>query len=169
MKQGRIGNNDINAGRANREGKMSRDATFIPELRITVPARRDSIVLLRHVVRGFRDGYPIDADRMDDIVLAVSEAATNVVVHAYGTRRGTVTVFAAVEDGSLRVLVRDHGIGISRADQRPAQGHGLSLMQHVSTSMEIVGSASGTDVLMSFSVMGGTGDDGAIDDLGDGP
>ena len=137
------------------------------QLRITVPARRESIVLLRHVVRGFRDAYAIDAQRMDDIVLAVSEAATNSTMHAYGNRRGTITLFARVEDGLLHVLVRDHGIGIAPADQRPVPGHGLALMRHVAAAMEVVGTPGGTDVLMTFAVEG-EAEDSAPHDLGAG-
>ena len=117
--------------------------SFSAQLRITVPARPESLMLLRHVVRGFRDAYAIAAQRMDDIVLAVSEAATNSTLHAYGTRRGTITLFARVEDGFLHVLVRDHGIGIAPADQLPLPGHGLALIRHVAASMEVVGTSGG--------------------------
>lgn len=128
------------------------DATFVPDLRMTVPARGDSLALVRHVVRGLRDAYAVPADRMDDIVLAVSEAAANVAVHAYGTRPGTITLLARVDGELLRVLVRDHGGGIAPADRTPRPGHGLSLMRHVSSSMEIVAGASGTDVELAFAL-----------------
>jgi len=125
-------------------------AACIPALRITLPACRDSLPLLRHVVRGFRDAYAIDPATMDDIVLAISEAATNCVLHAYGEREGTMTVVARVEDGRLHILVRDHGYGIAPPADTPQLGHGLALMEHVATSLEILGSLTGTDVLMSF-------------------
>ncbi|HEV7805265.1 MAG TPA: ATP-binding protein [Solirubrobacteraceae bacterium] len=124
--------------------------TYVPELRITLPAQRDSLGLLRHVVRGFRDAYAITPTTMDDIVLAVSEAATNVVVHAYGRRSGTMTLVARSEDGLLHVLVRDHGCGIAAPADEPKLGHGLALMQHVAESLELVGTPAGTDVLMTF-------------------
>jgi serine/threonine-protein kinase RsbW len=129
---------------------MSDDVACIPELRITLPARRDSLALLRHVVRGFRDAYEIAPATMDDIVLAVSEAATNVVVHAYGETAGTMTLVARVADGRLHVLVRDHGCGIVAPADQPVLGHGLALMTHVAASFEIVGSPAGTDVVMAF-------------------
>jgi anti-sigma regulatory factor (Ser/Thr protein kinase) len=131
---------------------LSPDATVAPHLRITVPARGESMMLLRHVVRGFREAYAIRADRMDDIVLAISEAATNATVHAYGSRRGTITVFARVDDGLLHVLVRDHGTGIAPAARHPVPGHGLALIAHVAASMTITGGPGGTDVLMTFAV-----------------
>jgi anti-sigma regulatory factor (Ser/Thr protein kinase) len=146
---------------------MSPRAMASAQLRITVPARRESVVLLRHVVRGFRDAYAIGAQRMDDIVLAVSEAATNSTAHAYGTRRGTITLFARVEGGFLHVLVRDHGLGIAPADRRPVPGHGLALIEHVAATMEIVGSPGGTDVLMAFAVEDEV-DDVVAHDLGAG-
>jgi anti-sigma regulatory factor (Ser/Thr protein kinase) len=129
---------------------MSDDVTCIPELRISLPARRASLALLRHVVRGFRDAYAIAPAAMDDIVLAVSEAATNVVVHAYGEREGTMTVVARVADDRLHVLVRDHGRGIVAPADRAVPGHGLALIAHVAASSEIVGSPAGTDVVMTF-------------------
>jgi anti-sigma regulatory factor (Ser/Thr protein kinase) len=124
-----------------------------PALRLTVPARRESLPLLRHVVRGFRDAYEIGSATMDDIVLAVSEATTNTVLHAYGSRPGTITVVAHLEDDRLHVLVRDHGAGIGPPDDTPRPGHGLALMNHVAASLEIIGSSAGTDVIMTFDLV----------------
>jgi serine/threonine-protein kinase RsbW/stage II sporulation protein AB (anti-sigma F factor) len=90
---------------------------------------------------------------MDDIVLAVSEATTNVVLHAYPSRPGTMTVVANMQDGRLHVLVRDHGIGIAPPADTPRPGHGLALMNHVAASLEIVGSLAGTDVIMTFDLV----------------
>jgi serine/threonine-protein kinase RsbW/stage II sporulation protein AB (anti-sigma F factor) len=127
-----------------------KDAVCIPALRVTLPAHRDSLALLRHVLRGFRDAYVIGPATMDDIVLAVSEAATNAVVHAYGSRSGSITLVAQMQDGRLHVLVRDHGRGICPPDDTPQPGHGLALMEHVAATLEILGSPAGTDVLMTF-------------------
>jgi serine/threonine-protein kinase RsbW len=124
----------------------------VPELRITLPAHRSSLALLRHVLRGFRDAYPIAPSTMDDIVLAVSEAAANTVVHAYGGRPGTVTLVARVADDVLHILVRDHGCGIAPPADTPVLGHGLALMEHVARSLQVVGSAAGTDVAMTFAL-----------------
>lgn len=129
---------------------MTHDTTCTPELRITLPAHPDSLALLRHVVRGFRDAYAIGADTMDDIVLAVSEAAANAALHAYGSRRGSMTLVARVEDERLHILLRDHGCGIDPSATTPVLGHGLSLMTHVAQTIEVVGSPAGTDVVMTF-------------------
>ena len=131
------------------------DAVAIPALRVTLPAHPDSLALLRHVVRGFRDAYVIGRDTMDDIVLAVSEAATNVVVHAYGGHHGTLTLVADVHDSELHVVVRDHGRGIMPPQDTPLPGHGFALMEHVAATLEILGSPAGTDVLMTFDLTAG--------------
>jgi serine/threonine-protein kinase RsbW len=136
-----------------------------PALRVTLPAHRESLSLLRHVVRGFRDAYEIGAATMDDIVLAISEAATNVVLHAYELRPGTMTIVADMEDGRLHVLVRDHGVGIAPPSDTPQPGHGLALMDHVAATLEIVGGPAGTDVLMTFDLNTGH-DRPALTDFG---
>ena len=124
--------------------------TRVPGLVITLPAVSASLGLLRHVLRGFRDAYIIGPATMDDIVLAVSEAATNVVQHAYGARPGKLTVVARMQDGRLHVLVRDYGCGIRFPSDTPRPGHGLALMDHVGATFEILGSPAGTDVRMTF-------------------
>ena len=121
-----------------------------PALGITLPAVSESLGLLRHVVRGFRDAYVIGPATMDDIVLAVSEAATNVVMHAYGSRPGWFTVVARMRNGRLHVMVRDDGCGIRPPADTPRPGRGLGLMNHVAASLEIIGGPEGTDVLMTF-------------------
>ena len=141
------------------------NAGVVPELRITLPATRGSLVLLRHVLRGFREAYDVAAATMDDIVLAVSEAAANVVIHAYGGRRGTLTLVARVEDDVLHTLVRDHGCGIRPPADTPILGHGLALMDHVAASLQVVGSPAGTDVLMSFD-LSAEHDSSAMSDFG---
>lgn len=132
---------------------MSDDVACAPELRITLPARRESLALLRHVVRGFRDAYAIAPAVMDDIVLAVSEAAANVVLHAYGDERGTMTLVARVDEDHLHVVVRDHGCGIAAPADEPVLGHGLALMAHVAASFQIIGSPAGTDIVMGFDLV----------------
>ncbi len=122
----------------------------LPELRIALPAHEDSLGLLRHVVRGFREAYGVVPATMDDIVLAVSEAAANVVLHAYGPRAGTITVVARCEEDMLHILVSDHGCGIAPPADTPMLGHGLALMQHVAETLEVVGTVAGTDVWMTF-------------------
>jgi anti-sigma regulatory factor (Ser/Thr protein kinase) len=91
------------------------------------------------------------------IGLAVSEAATNVVVHAYrgaGMPRGLIHVKAACrEQRFLDILVRDDGVGMSPRTDSPGLGLGISLMAHEADELEIrVGDEGGTEVQLRFAL-----------------
>jgi len=86
--------------------------------------------------------------------MAVTEACTNVVVHAYDEDDGMLEVeMGAAEDG-LTIIVRDHGSGIQPRPTRsspPALGLGLPLIAALSDAFELRGSAgTGTEVRMTF-------------------
>lgn len=75
---------------------------------------------------------------LDDIRLAVSEAATNVVVHAYvGRPPGPLHVHASVEGRQLRVEVRDEGGGLRARPDSPGLGVGLPLIAAVTESLQL--------------------------------
>ncbi len=86
------------------------------------------------------------------IELAVTEAATNVVLHAYRAPReaGLIHYSARLDNDCLDVSVRD-GVGMSPNPASPGLGLGLSLMAHEADSCEIRGAAGGgTEVLLHF-------------------
>jgi serine/threonine-protein kinase RsbW len=75
---------------------------------------------------------------LDDVALAVSEACTNAVVHAYRkAARGTFDVAAAVEEDLIQVAVTDHGVGLQPRTDSPGLGLGLPLIASVSDSLAI--------------------------------
>ena len=91
------------------------------------------------------------------IGLAVSEAATNVVLHAYreaGMAGGLIHVKAAChEQRFLHVCVRDDGIGMSPRPDSPGLGLGISLMAHEADGLEIrVCDDGGTEVQLRFAL-----------------
>ena len=52
-------------------------------------------------------------DELGDIKTAVSEAVTNAVVHAYpGKEKGLVSVRCEIEDNTIKIIVKDNGVGI---------------------------------------------------------
>jgi serine/threonine-protein kinase RsbW len=63
-----------------------------------------------------------------DIALAVSEAVTNAIVHAYPPgRAGSVSIAADLEEGDLEIVIIDDGDGL-RPGASPGLGAGLSII-----------------------------------------
>ena len=54
--------------------------------RVTIPAELDRLAEIRAVVRDVARGCEAPADCIDDLVQAVDEAATNIIVHGYRRR-----------------------------------------------------------------------------------
>lgn len=94
---------------------------------------------------------------VDDVRLCVSEAVSNVVRHAYGTRRGDVDVVVERENGDLSVVVRDEGQGMRRAtsESRTTGGYGLKIIDSIAKRLTITSAReAGTEVRMTFSLPG---------------
>jgi serine/threonine-protein kinase RsbW/stage II sporulation protein AB (anti-sigma F factor) len=73
-----------------------------------------------------------------DIALAVSEAVTNAVLHAYRNgKSGAVRVVACAEPERLVVVVRDYGCGMSPHPSSPGLGLGLSVIGRLTTEMNV--------------------------------
>src|SRR5690349_443310 len=93
----------------------------------TLPAAPSTVGRLRAQVTAFADAAGAPSDLRDAVALAVSEAVTNVVVHAYpgAGEAGAVRVRCRVADGQIVVEVADDGIGIGQRNDSPGVGHGL--------------------------------------------
>jgi two-component sensor histidine kinase len=92
---------------------------------------------------------------VDDVQLCVSEAVTNVVRHAYGSRRGNVDVVVERTDGELVVVVRDEGNGMPRGRSRAVGGFGLKIIERIASGFTIRNRPeSGTEVSMAFGLDG---------------
>jgi serine/threonine-protein kinase RsbW/stage II sporulation protein AB (anti-sigma F factor) len=73
-----------------------------------------------------------------DVALAVSEAITNAVLHAYRDEGpGQVRVVACAEPDRLVVVVRDYGCGMSPHPDSPGLGLGLSVIGRLVTELNI--------------------------------
>jgi serine/threonine-protein kinase RsbW len=120
-------------------------------------ARSDAIAQARRAALAYARDHSVPADRLDAIALAVSEAATNVVIHAYRDRSqpGTFTLGLDVDDGSLRVDVHDEGVGLAPRDDSPGLGFGLPIIADVTDAYALVPNDNGgTRVSMRFDLAG---------------
>ncbi|MFC7661053.1 ATP-binding protein [Pseudonocardia benzenivorans] len=94
--------------------------------RRTWPAEVGRLRLLRNEVRCWLEALGYGLAMVDDLVLAVNEAATNAMEHAYVPPRpdSTVDVEFWIDGDALRIVVRDHGQWQPPGPQRA--GHGYS-------------------------------------------
>jgi anti-sigma regulatory factor (Ser/Thr protein kinase) len=111
----------------------------VPDFELMLPARAENVAVVRHAIGGLGDAVPeIDGQRLSDIKLAVTEACTNVVVHAYDEAEGPMHVEASLEgDQELVVIVRDEGRGIAPRTDSPGLGLGLPLIASLAESLEL--------------------------------
>lgn len=116
------------------------------------PAVPEAVPLARRALAAVAAAAGAAGDRLDEIRLAVSEALTNAVVHAYrGDEAGRLHVTAAVAADELWVLIGDDGRGLHAWNDSQGLGIGLSLISGLSDDFSIVTRGSGgTEVQMRF-------------------
>jgi serine/threonine-protein kinase RsbW/stage II sporulation protein AB (anti-sigma F factor) len=104
------------------EMRVTADASRVGDLRKAVVAFAEEL--------GFGDTNPI--------ALAVSEAMTNVVVHAYrDTDVGDMRIVACDKPDRLVVVVRDYGAGMLPRADSPGLGLGLPLISTMADDLQI--------------------------------
>lgn len=129
-----------------------------PDLELTLPARAENVAVVRHAFGGLGDALDIGDQVLSDIKLAVTEACTNVVVHAYDDDNGPLAVAATLRADRLTVVVRDTGRGIVPRPDSPGLGLGLPLIATLAESLELgTGANDETEVRMIFRLYDDTG------------
>ncbi|MCL2434118.1 MAG: anti-sigma F factor, partial [Clostridia bacterium] len=84
------------------------------DMKLEIAAYSENEAFVRAVIGAFAARLNPTVDELGDIKTAVSEAVTNVVVHAYPESPGLVYVRARVlVGGVLEVEIEDHGCGIA--------------------------------------------------------
>ena len=115
--------------------------------------------MVRHAFGGLGDVLEVGEQMLSDIKLAVTEACTNVVVHAYPDGEGPLDVRAVVDDRRLTVVVADQGRGILPRADSPGLGLGLPLIATLAESLELgTGEDEETEVRMTFNLDGAGND-----------
>ena len=119
----------------------------------------ENVALVRMVASGFLIPYDLTMEELDEIKIALSEAATNCIIHGYAEQPDKeFTVLLEVQDQTLTIQVSDTGVGISDIAQAmlPAfstraehMGLGFAFMQTFMDGVEVVSSpGEGTTVTM---------------------
>jgi serine/threonine-protein kinase RsbW len=119
-------------------------------VRLTFPAKSDYLLLARLALTGLARSFPLDAEVLADMKLAVTEACGNAVRHAYRDGEGPVTVKLVAGGDRLEMFVEDEGAGVEEAavpdflaEDRPEGGMGMAIMRAVVDELDIRNGAGG--------------------------
>jgi serine/threonine-protein kinase RsbW len=128
---------------------LSPDRDGDREVRLTIPAKPEYITLVRLALTGLAGLRPLPDETLGDLKLAVTEAASNSVRHAYGAGDGVVDVVYDLQDDRLVVEVVDNGQGFVHPGAPSADrgdldegGLGIAIIQALADEFE-VGTGSG--------------------------
>jgi serine/threonine-protein kinase RsbW len=127
-------------------------------LELQYPATSGAVPAIRHAVTALAARLGADADRRDRIALAVTEACSNVTLHAYRNQAelGEIEVRAGGDDDRFDVVVTDSGGGMRPRRDSPGLGLGVPLMSQLADEIEfrVPPSEHGTELHLRFSLAG---------------
>jgi serine/threonine-protein kinase RsbW len=122
------------------------------DVRLTLPARPENVAVIRHMLGAFGEALRLPPDLVEDMRLAITEACTNVVRHAYEEPAlGTIDVVIRPNDDRLEVIVSDQGAGMGPSSDVAGPGLGLPMIAALADDVEISsGQSRGSRLMMSF-------------------
>ena len=120
-------------------------------LHLVVPAKAEYLSLVRLVVASVASDAGFTEENIADIKVALSEASTNVVRHAYQLNQDegdrVIEVNCYEEPGQLTIEVTDFGKGLPLPP--PAtEGLGLGIMGSLMDRVDVETGSAGTSVLL---------------------
>ncbi|GAA4890163.1 ATP-binding protein [Actinomycetospora straminea] len=119
--------------------------------RVSVPARADHVRALRRRLAAWLGGDHLDADLIDDVVMATSEALENCCDHAYASASsvGTMTLTARALDDALVVTVVDDGTWQTPGRETTGRGRGLAMMRQLVDDVAVESGPAGTELALT--------------------
>src|SRR3954468_2724287 len=121
---------------------MPTETTPDNAVRLTIPAKPEYITLLRLALTGLAALRPLPEETLGDLKLAVTEAASNSVRHAYDNGDGVVDVTYELDGDRLIVEVADNGHGFvpggrDDRDDLDEGGLGIAIIQALADEFEV--------------------------------
>jgi anti-sigma regulatory factor (Ser/Thr protein kinase) len=114
--------------------------------RLRRPAVASELSTVRRVMSAWMESAGVPRDDIMLISVAVSEAVTNAVEHAYGSQHGWVEIEASRPGADVLVAVRDRGRWRPKAPG--GGGRGLGLIGRLMDDFELRRTNEGTEVVM---------------------
>ncbi|WP_010651741.1 anti-sigma B factor RsbW [Oceanobacillus massiliensis] len=79
-------------------------------IEIKVPAKAEYVGVVRLTMSGIANRMGFSYEDIEDLKVAVSEAITNAVTHAYSEAdQGEITIGFGVYDNRIEIMIADHG------------------------------------------------------------
>jgi anti-sigma regulatory factor (Ser/Thr protein kinase) len=115
-------------------------------LELERPARPTVLAGVRQTLQHWLWAQDLDHDVKTDITIAVNEACSNAIAHAYGPGRGTFMLRAVRADESIEVSVKDWGHW--RSPRGQDHGRGLDIIRAAMDNVHITTGGEGTEIVM---------------------
>jgi serine/threonine-protein kinase RsbW len=118
-------------------------ATGAARVRLTFPAKPEYITLGRLALMGLARLRPLSEETLGDLKLALTEACSNCVRHAFAERPGTVEITYELQADRLTVEVADDGVGFDYErrdgveDELVEGGLGLAIIRALADEFEL--------------------------------
>lgn len=123
-------------------------------LALRLPVRAESVGVGRRAVAEFAETAGCGAPTLADVRLAVSEALTNVVLHAHrdgSAAQHHLVLVAEADRDAIHVTVTDAGTGLRSRTDSPGMGLGLALIANSCAELSLdAPRGGGTVVAMTF-------------------
>lgn len=132
----------------------------MPTAALTIPSSLDSLSQLSDFITACARAAGLDDHAVWEVQLAVDEAATNIILHAYGDHNleGSIVVETALKGSDFVVCLRDHGARFdpnsvpspdltSPLEERQTGGLGLYLMHKLMDQVDFQFDPSGFNQL----------------------
>jgi serine/threonine-protein kinase RsbW len=127
-------------------------------VRLTIPAKPEYITLSRLALSGLSRVRPLEDETLADLKLALTEACSNSVRHAYDEDGGHVSISFELRDDRLIVEVEDDGTGFSPEavgkngdDAELSEGGlGIAIIRSIADEVEIGGGTGGRGSRLRF-------------------
>ena len=129
-------------------------------IRLVIPAKPEYVSLARLALTGLSRLRELDPETLADLKLAITEATSNSVRHAYSDGAGTVEVLYNLEPDRLVIEVTDDGEGFDYDtvpatadldDELTEGGLGIAIIQTIADEFELGRGPGGRGSRLRFS------------------
>ncbi len=124
------------------------------QLALRLPVRPESVGIGRRAAAQFAEETGFDATTLWRVRLSVSEALSNVVLHAHPSdeaKQHHLVLLAESDDRAVAITISDDGSGLRARTDSPGMGLGLSIIAGSCDELSLdAGADGGTLVRMTF-------------------